>query len=185
MAKKILLCSPDTVKGILNISDELQEKFLIPALNETQDEGFESVVGSEMVRKLQDLVSGNTIGTEGNEMYKALLEKAKYYFAYGAATKLVIIASYHISNAGVTQPTDENKTNLSFNDIVSMQGIYEKKFDFYTKKLQDWCWANIDQLPELKSCKKGDVKANLSSAASTSIWLGGARGRCKKKPYSR
>ena len=181
MATKILLISPDTVKGLSNIDDNIQEKFLTPAICETQDMDFTQVVGTAMVEKLQELVSGNTISQEGNEMYKALLEKAKYFMAYATISKLPMISSFHISNMGVNQGNDDNNTVVGFNDVVSVQDYYIKKADFYKKTLQDWCLANINDLPELKSCKKGDTRASLKSAASTSIWLGGARGKIVNK----
>lgn len=181
---KILLISPDTVKGLTNIDDNTQEKFLIPCINETQDMDFKQVVGSVMVRKLQDLINNNEIGTEENRVYKALLDNAKYFMAYAAVAKLTMTSSFHISNMGVNQGNDENNTVVPFSDVVSIQDYYVKKADFYKKELQIWCLANIEYLPELNACGKGETKANLSSAASTSIWLGGARGKrirgCKK-----
>ena len=184
MAKKILLISPDVIKGLTNIDDNTQEKFLTPAICETQDMDFTQVVGTAMVEKLQELVSGNTIGSEGNEMYKALLEKAKYFMVYATISRLPMISSFHLSNMGVNQGNDDNNAVVSFSDVVSVEDYYIKKADFYKKTLQDWCCANINDLPELKSCKKGDTKANLNSAASTGIWLGGARGKSIKPKCS-
>lgn len=181
MAKKILLISPDVIKGLTNIDDNTQEKFLTPAICETQDMDFTQVVGTAMVKKLQDLISGGTINDDGNAMYKALLDKAKYFMAYATISKLPMISSFHISNMGVNQGNDDNNAVVSFSDVVSVEDYYVKKADFYKKTLQDWCHANINDLPELKSCKKGDTKANLNSAASTGIWLGGARGKVVNK----
>lgn len=78
----VILSSEEFVKSLTNVSDNIQGKFIGPALREAQDCDLEEVIGSAMTQKLQELVENDTIGDSGNTAYKALLDKCQYFMAY-------------------------------------------------------------------------------------------------------
>lgn len=50
---------------------------------------------------------------------------------------------------------------------------------FTRKKVQVFLQKNVNEIPELSQDDCRDIQANVYSAASTGLWLGGARGKGK------
>lgn len=180
MNKKILLCSADFIRENTNISNNLQDKFLRPAMTETQDINLQEVLGSKMIEKLSTLVDEDKIGLEENIEYKLLLDNCQYFFAYSTISKLCLISSVKIDDIGLSNTSDINAQQLQLNDVFKIEAHYKNKADYYKERLQAYCKSKLEVLPELKECGLYDVKPELNSAASCPIFLGGARARRKK-----
>lgn len=172
----VILSSEEFVKSLTNISDNVQGKFIGPALREAQDCDLEEVIGTAMINKLQDLVDNDTINDSGNTAYKALLDKAQYFMAYTVIARLIPICSYKIDNIGATKTRDENIDNLTMDEVFKLEAMYQDKADFYRDRLQRYILQHRDELPEICQNKCLEIQANLYSAASNGIFLGGARG---------
>ena len=170
-----LLTSEDFVKSMTNISDNVQGSYIGPAIRESQDVDFQGIVGTALYKKLQELVEDGSIENDENAKYKELLDTAQYFLAYSAIVKIILLTSVKLDNFGASQATDDNIKSLDLEEVLKLQGIYQSKADFYAKRLQKYLSDNADFFPEL--CEQGDVKANLYSAASTGLFLGGQRGK--------
>ena len=106
-----------------------------------------------------------------------MLDEAQLYIAYKAVANLCLITNVKISNGGLQQTSDENLTVLNLNDTFTFQKHLEDKADFFAKSLQGYILNNIKNLPEIDDCKRNEISATLRSAASTSLFLGGARSK--------
>ena len=62
-------------------------------------------------------------------------------------------------------------------DRAKAEWYYQGKADACCVTLQQWLLDNRDAFPELDDCSCRAIRANLRSAASCGIWLGGVRGR--------
>lgn len=171
----VYLISEDFVKSTTNISDNVQGKFLGPAIRETQQIDLQGVIGTAMLNKLCDLVSGGTISSPENAAYKELLDNCQYFMAYSVVAKLVVISAVKIDNMGPNTTYDDKIQNLGLNDTFLIEDYYINKADWYKKRLQEYILANKSNLPEITENKCHDIHANLYSAASGGLWLGGAR----------
>lgn len=174
-----LLTSEKFVKNVTNISDNLAGKYLLSAMREAQDMGLKTILGDSLFEKLKALVAAREIGTEGNEKYQELLDKAQYYLAYLSVVEVTNKVSYKIGNFGVAKSSDENLQVASYDEITKMQFYYQSKVDFYCDTLQRWLLDNRASFPELTENTCSRIKANLHSAASCGIFLGGPRGKCR------
>ena len=172
----VFLISEDFVKSTTNISDNVQGKFLGPAIRETQQIDLQGVIGTAMLNKLCDLVSGNTINNQENAAYKELLDNCQYFMAYSVVAKLVMISAVKIDNIGPNITNDDKIQNLSLDDTFLVEDYYINKSDWYKKRLQEYILANRTALPEIGENKCRDIQANLYSAASGGLWVGGVRG---------
>lgn len=178
MAKEeVLLISPNFVRETTNISSNMQDKFCMAAIREATDVDLEEVVGSKMLSKLKNLVRNGNISDEENSHYKDVLDKAKYFLAYSVVTRLVVISSIKLDNIGANVTSDENAQPLEVDDVFRVEQYYRNKADYYKDKLQRFLHKNISLYPELTSVEWDDKYADLYSSASTSIFLGGARGK--------
>lgn len=177
MNEKILLTSANFIKSNSNISDNISDKFLQSAIRESQDFTIQSIIGSALYNKIKQLISDNTIKDEVNAIYKGVLDIIQYAMLYDVMSKLCIITSVKLDNTGAYQTNDVNVQSVSLKDAFSMQDYYTNKMNFYIKRLQMYCIENKSDLKELSENKCTEMHSNIYSSASTSVWLGGARGK--------
>lgn len=179
--EQVYLISADFVRGLTNISNNIQDKFLSSAIRETQDIELVEVIGTKLFNKLCSLVSDGSIADEENEKYKLLLDASQYFMAYSCVSKLVMITTVKIDNMGANTTSDDNVNQLSINDSFRIEDYYKNKADFYKRRLQSFLAKNYSQYKELSATDCYDIAPNLYSATSSQIFVGGARGKGRGK----
>lgn len=177
---EILLSSESFIKSVTNVSDNLAGKFLLPSLREAQEIGLRGILGDALLAKLKELVADGNITDQENVAYKNLVDRCQYYLAYQTIVEVVNRISYKICNAGVSRTTDENIQAVSQDEIAKQQYFYQGKADAYCIGLQNFLLENRSDYPELTEACCCRIAANLKSAASCGIFLGGARGRKRR-----
>lgn len=174
----ILLTSEDYVKTNSNLNDNFWGKMLLPAIREAQDIYLQQIIGTCLYYKLMDLVDSGDIALVDNAPYKDLLDdKIQLFLVYQTIVCAIPASNPKLSNFGQSISNDEHLVGLSKNDIELIGNYYQDKADFYCKRIQNWLKSNREQFPELDCTCEGDIKPNLNSAAGSSVWLGGIRGR--------
>ena len=178
---QILLTSESFVKDVTSISDNLAGKYLRPSIREAQEVKYRGIVGDALLAKLKALVGAGEIAQEGNEAYKALVDRSQYFLAYSAIVEVAAKVSWKIANAGVVKTPDERMETASEVDMAKVQAYYQSKADSECLDLQNYLLDNRAAYPELAECDCNRIKANLYSAATCGIFLGGARGKMLPK----
>ena len=179
--EKVLLVSANFIKNVTNIDDNMPGKLIEPAVFEAQNEGLRTVLGDSLVDRLEDLVRTDEIDQEGYEMYRQLLTKCQYYLTYTAMANICMLTAVKVSPAGLEQVSDEHMEPLDMTDSFRLQSFYQMKADYLCHQLQNYVLNNRAAYPELKECDCRRIKANLFSAATTGLWLGGVRGKIIRK----
>ena len=170
----VYFIDPELVKQITNVSDNIEGKVLGPAIIEAGN-ALRDIVGDALCDKLEELISTEKIDLDENANYKLLLDKSQYFLAYTAAALTTTLTAVKIDNFGVSRSTDEHIESLSLSDVFTISEHYQRVADDYCHKLQNWILKNKKKFPELTENQCNDIKANLYSAASCGIWLGGTR----------
>lgn len=173
----VLLTNANYIKSATNISDNVNEKYLLPAIREAQEIGLKNILGEKLLNKVKDLIAAKEINKEENEIYKSLLDNCQYYLAYQTVSNLCYILSYKLDNMGLSRTADENVAYASADEVVSQSDYYERKADFFKLELQNFLVRNISKLPEVSENQCHTISANLYSADSGGLVLGGARGK--------
>lgn len=166
MPKEILLTSEQFVKTVTNISDNISGKLILPAIREAQFFGLKNIIGTKVYNSLITAVGDNTIYDKAE--LKELLDICQYYLAYSAVANVIILTAVKIDNIGVVNVNDDKSSNIGLSESFSIRDFYQKKADYYASQIQRYLKENKFK----ESCD-----TNTYSAASTSIWLGGERGR--------
>lgn len=174
--KEVYLISENNVRNRTNISSNINSKFLLSAIKEAQLE-YECLIGTKLYNKLLNLVDNDSIKDEENTWYKELLDKSQTYLSYMTLVRVIPLCNYHIDNFGITTQKDEHIDSLSTKDMFQLVDYYEKEADSLKSRLQKYLILNYKEFPELVSDKINEIKAELYSAASTTIFLGGNRGK--------
>lgn len=175
--KNVLLCSPDFIRLNSNISDNVNSKVLATAIREVQEDELQEILGQLLFEKLQDLVEDGSIEYSENSNYKNVLDKAQMFITYRVIAEIIIMLNMKIDNAGLIQTRDENMEFMSMDDSFAMKNHYDTKASHYAYLLQNYLMEHLSEIPELTECQAWKIRSTLYSAASPSVFLGGARGR--------
>lgn len=170
-----LLTSEDIVKGLLPVSANLAGEYLSAAMFEAQEIGLKGIMGATLLAALKAHETASDWAQY--PAYKTLKEECQYYLAYKTIAGVLPKVSYKICNAGAVQTSDQNVQNLSREAIDAMIEDYTAKADHFCFELQKWLCAHLADFPELGGDEGEAIRANLYSAASCGIWLGGPRGQ--------
>ena len=174
MINNVLLISEDFVKTNSNISDNMFGKFLLPAIREAQHIRLQSVIGTNLYESVLRMVTAGTL----TEQYKELVDDyIQWFLLYQVLSDVVDVIDVKFVNMGTIRNRDEYVENISDAERVRLKQNYEYKADWYCRQMQEYLLKNKDQFVELDECACDTMRANLQSAASTGIWLGGRRGR--------
>lgn len=177
---EILLSSETFIKSVTNISDNVAGKYILSSLREAQEVSLKSIIGIPMLERLKELVKSGQIDSDVNQKYKYLLGKIQYYLAYMTIVELIYKVSYKIGNAGLVKTAEENLQVASFDEIVAQKEYYQGKADFHCMELQQYILEDMNGYPEVDDCTCRRIHANLYSAATCGIFLGGARGKRRR-----
>lgn len=175
----ILLISEDTVKSYTNISENIDGKYLLPAISVAQRSRLEGILGTSLVRKMQTLIEDGSISYGENNHYKELLDEyITDYLSFATIVELIPIVSFKIRNVGTVVTEEEKVNTVSFNEVFKLKDYYEDKADYFALRMQKYLSENYNSFPELSTYKSlEDLKPNLYSAANCSIFLGGKRNK--------
>lgn len=174
---QVLLCSESFVKSVTAISDNISGKYIQPSLREAQENGLRGILGDALTDRLKGMVADGSIRDADNAAYMDLLDRCQYYLAYSAVVEIVQKVSLKVTGFGLAKATDEHLESSSQDDRAKAEWYYQGKADACCVTLQQWLLDNRDAFPELDDCSCRAIRANLRSAASCGIWLGGVRGR--------
>ena len=169
------------MKSVTSVSDNLSGKYILPSLREAQEIGLKSILGDSLLAKLKNLVKDNAIESPTNVHYKELIDRCQYYLAYVTIVEVTNKTSFKVGNFGVTKSTDENLQVATQDEIAKMQYYYQSKADACCYDLQNWLINQRADFPELNECDCRRISANLYSAATCGIFLGGVRGKSKRR----
>lgn len=174
----ILLTSSDYIKAHTALNDNTYDKMIVPALERAQDIDLAECLGECLVSSLKAKVGDGTISDSENILYKVLLDNyIQPFLSYTAVSNIVLEIGQVMGNGGIDTLTDEHRQSLTFDERGQLKDYWKHHADSYRKKMQNFLKNNRTAFPELEGCGWCGEGATLDSAASTGLWLGGARGK--------
>lgn len=170
-----LITNEGFVKGLMPVSQNIAGEYLAAAMFEAQELGLKRIIGSTLLSALKTHETASDWADY--PAYADLKERCQFYLAYKTIQAVLPRVAFKVCNAGAVQTSDQNVQNLSREQIDAMIEDYSSKADAFCYELQKWLCDNLAQFPEIPGCECEAIRANLYSAASCGIWLGGPRGR--------
>lgn len=171
----VLLTSPDFIRNNSNISDNVNSKVLATAIREVQEDELQEILGQLLFEKLKEMVNDGTIVE--NAVYKNVLDKSQMFITYRVIAEIIVMLNMKIDNAGLIQTRDENMDYMNLDDTMTLKNYYDTKASHYAYLLQNYLMEHLGEIPELTECQAWKIRSTLYSAATPSVFLGGARGR--------
>ncbi len=174
----ILLTSEQYIKDNSTISENLSPRYITSCIAEAQELKLMPIIGAALFHKLQNLVKDGTITATGNEAYKTLMDDyIQKFLMWQVKVDLVHEISYKKNNSGLTNTNGDKITVVSKAEIISDQNYSIAKADSYADRMQRYLLDNKASFPELNENILHEIKSQLHSSATCSIFLGGARGK--------
>lgn len=169
----VLLISEQTLKNDSLIGDNVESVLILPAIIIAQEQGLQPVIGTKLLRKLQDLIDNDSILSPSNLAYKELLDAyITIYLEYKVMSEIQIPLSYKMRTNGIIKNSDDKTVTIDMKDVMYLKTYYDDKATFFLKRLVDYLCANRMTYPEYKSTDTmADMKSD-SNAYYTGIKLG-------------
>lgn len=174
-----MIITPDEVRTLSNISDNVNSKVLAAAIRTVQDDELMLIVGEPLLEKLKDVKENG-----GSEIYTNIIERSRMFIINKVIAELIVMINYKIDNAGLIQTSDDNIECLGIDDTLTLKGYYDSRADHYAHLLQNFLIENLSRIPELTQPQVYKIHATLHSAGNPSVFLGGARGRGLAPKYN-
>ena len=132
---KVLLISEDTLKTYTLISENLDGKYILPAIQLAQDVDLTYLIGEKLVNKICQLITDNQL--EGK--YKTLLDEyITPYLCWQVMSTIQLGLNYKFSNSGLVGNDDERKSRLEYRQAQSLQEQYLRYADSYAHKMKKY-----------------------------------------------
>lgn len=149
MNNKVLLISEETLKTYSLVNDNIDGKYLLPAIQTAQDIDLETLIGKALLDKLCSLVEDGSI--VNNTKYRTLLDDyITPYLVWQVMSNLQLGINYKLSNSGVITNDDERKSRLEYKNNQLLQAQYKHYADSYAIKLKDYLCSG--DYPEYHQC---------------------------------
>ena len=185
MATIQLLCSEKFIKDNSSISDNVAGKYILTAMRDAQEIRLKGILGECLLASLKEMQADGRFKedpvADDVAPYKDLAERCQFFLLHATEVELLFRVSYKVGNFGVSKSTDENLQVATSAEIERQQVFYQSKADAEAAQIQEWLLQNKAAFPELRDCDCARIQANLRTAASCGIVLGGARGKAVRK----
>ena len=153
-----LLISPSELKSESLINSNCDDKPLSNIVTTIQYIYLVKILGTPLMRKLQELVYNQVKGLPdnitqaSNEQYFDLLENyVKPYLKYHALKAFLVENSFKFRNAGVVRVSDTNMNYSSVEDIKFLQQHFNTYVAEYEDRLSKYLCANKSNFPEIQA----------------------------------
>ena len=186
--KKVMLVAPDDVKTAY-VNYNVDDSLVGASIRETQEIHLQSIIGSNLLYRLQELVYNaieeeeDNIEESGNTLYRELLDDyVNPYMVSKAQAVLCVPLSYKLRNLGVIKTDDENIKQTSLKEVMAMQRRFNTSSAFYATQLSKYLCLHKDDFEELRQteCSCGMfVPAVLGKTfVETGLVLGSTKNGC-------
>jgi hypothetical protein len=159
-----LLISTEDVKKFTIANGNLDADDFIEYIKISQDITIQNYLGSQLYKKLQDLILSDEINNEEFADYRSLLVTyIKPMLVHWAMVYYLPFAAYTLSNKGLFKHSSESATNI---DKAEVDYLVEKERDIaesYTQRFIDFMCFNQSTYPEYNSNSNEDVNPDTNN----------------------
>jgi hypothetical protein len=163
MAKILLIEHTDIVKFTAMNGNVDTDKFIQYALY-AQDTHIETYLGTQLLKKIQELIETEDIDEVEFENYKNLLtDYIKPMLIHWAFAEYLPFSAYTIANKGVYKHTSENAQNVEKNEVDYLASKAVSMAQHYTDRFISHMSFYSNLFPEYDTNSNGDVYPNSNS----------------------
>lgn len=187
--KNIMLISPDTIKAASYVNYNVDDGTVGASIREGQEIHLQSIIGSNLLKRLQQLVLNaveyeeDNIDSDENLLYKQLLDDyIEPYLTNKVQALLCVPLSLKIRNLGIVKTGDTNVNTPSLKEVMALQTRFNGMAAKYATYLSKYLCAHKDDFPELS---QGDCGCGVfvppilgKTFVETGLVLGSTKNGC-------
>lgn len=163
MAKALLITRDDLVRSTVIDGNVDTDKF-IQFIAIAQDIHVQNYLGSDLLEKIQSLITAGTLDDAGNADYKSLLiTYVKPMLIHWALVEYLPFAAYTVANKGVYKHSSENAQTAEKNEVDFLIEKQRDLAEHYTQRFIDYICYNTSTFPEYTSNTDGDMHPDSST----------------------
>jgi len=189
-AKRIMLVSPEAVKAGSYVNFNVDDSVVGTSIREGQQIHLQSIIGSNLLYRLQQLVYNkkegldDNIDAEANWIYKELLDDYVQPYMVNKVQALICVpVSFKVRNLGVVRTKDTNVDGPTLREVMAVQKRYNTMAAKYATYLSKYLCAHRAELPELNEtdCGCGVFVPPVIGKVfvETGLVLGGTKSGCE------
>ena len=161
---KALLITPEDLKRYSVLNGNIDSDKFIQYIAISQDIQLQQFLGTDLLEKIQLLITNDTIGDVGNADYNTLLTKyIKPMLIHWALVEYLPFSPYTIANNGVFKPNSETSVTVDKNEIDYLVEKERTIAQNYTRRFENYICDNSSKYPEYNSNSGSDVRPSKSS----------------------
>lgn len=160
----IYFISETYIKKNSTVSLNVEPALINTAIIDAQVLHIQSVLGTKLYKKIENLIETNTLSNPGNENYKLLLDD------YIMATTLqwtiyecLPYIRFKIMNKSVNSQNSDNSTPIELEEMKFFMSNLRNKAEFYSQRMSDYICANITLFPEYKATQIDEMEPSSIS----------------------
>jgi hypothetical protein len=163
MATALLITRNDIVKKTA-LNGNVDTDLFIQFVQIAQDTHIQNYLGTDLLEKIQELITTGTLDDVGNEDYKSLLlTYIKPMLIHWGMVEYLPFASYTIANKGMYKHGSENSETVSKNEVDFLIEKQRNIAQHYTRRFIDYMCFNTAKFPEYNSNSNGDMYPSSQS----------------------
>lgn len=157
MATALLITRDDLVRSTAIDGNVDTDKF-IQFVRIAQDIHIQNYLGTDLLEKIQSLITAGTLDDAGNAAYKTLLlTYIKPMLIHWSLVEYLPFAAYTVANKGVYKHNSENATTAEKNEVDFLVEKQRDIAEHYTQRFIDYICYNTATYPEYNTNSNGDV----------------------------
>jgi len=143
----IYYISVNDVKENSTFSYSIEDKLIETSILDSQRIDIEPILGTNLYKKIGELIYDNSITGSTNSIYKELLDDYIFYTLIKSVQKRSLLTIYSkIVNAGVVTNDNENSTPVDIGILNKIRSEISNDFEYFSNKLKKFlCDSNIDE----------------------------------------
>jgi len=139
MANKALFITMSDLKRRSIIDGNVDPDKIIQFAEVAQDTHIQNYLGGKLYKKMQELITSDTLDDAANANYKSLLDTyIKPMLIWFAQADYMPFAAFQISNGGVFKHRSENSDSASMEEVNMLAKRALETAEFYSRRFMDY-----------------------------------------------
>ena len=138
MSKALFITTKDLKQRSI-ISGTVDPDKIVQFIEVAQDTHIQNYLGGRLYKKIQELITANTIDDAANANYKNLLTTyIKPMLIWYAQSDFIPFSAFQISNGGIYKHRSESSDSLTMEEINMLSAKALETAEFYSRRFMDY-----------------------------------------------
>lgn len=169
----VLFISEARLKALTAVHDNVQPNDIMPFVLQSQDIYIQDILGTTLYNNLKTSVSASTTTAAEQTLINDYLSPTLANYAIYLALPHM---NYKVKNKAVVNPTSEESTSTTLEEIKYLRGAVLDTAQFYAERTKDYLRENYGSFPGYNNWDGNQMPPNKSVQYDHGIYIPKPRG---------